>query len=185
MARIALHFDESFRQRIEELYDTKDSETGNAIFPTLASLMAFCAMVGRHRFNTSDGVKYTSKIREVGSDTMHGSRFDEVAFLLALDAKTELGKKRTDGNILSEENEKEMWKYFEDYVFLGFEEIENWLSKRPNENAKDVILSGLKRLEYRGYDSAGIATMESQKIVVSKNSGKVDELISSIVEGML
>ena len=146
MARIALHFDESFRQRIEELYDTKDSETGNAIFPTLASLMAFCAMVGRHRFSTSDGVKYTSKIREVGSDTMHGLRFDEVAFLLALDAKTELGKERTDGNILSEENEKEMWKYFEDYVFLGFEEIENWLSKRPNENAKDVILDRMKEL---------------------------------------
>ena len=37
-------------------------------------------------------------------------------------------------------------KYFEDYVFLRFEEIENWLTKRPNEKAKDVILDHMKEL---------------------------------------
>ena len=30
-----------------------------------------------------------------------------------------------------------------------------------DKSAKDVIIKGLKRLEYRGYDSAGIAPMES------------------------
>ena len=34
-----------------------------------------------------------------------------------------------------------------------------------NRIAKDVLISGLKRLEYRGYDSAGIATMESERIM--------------------
>ena len=48
-----------------------------------------------------------------------------------------------------------------------------------NRSAKEILFAGLKRLEYRGYDSAGIATMESNKIVVSKNIGKVDALIAS------
>ena len=34
-----------------------------------------------------------------------------------------------------------------------------------NRNAKDVLINGLKRLEYRGYDSAGIATIESSKLI--------------------
>ena len=49
-----------------------------------------------------------------------------------------------------------------------------------NRKAKDVLISGLKRLEYRGYDSAGIATMESAKLMISKTSGKVEDLISSM-----
>ena len=49
-----------------------------------------------------------------------------------------------------------------------------------NKTAKDIIIKGLKRLEYRGYDSAGIATMESNKLAITKTSGKVAELISSI-----
>ena len=49
-----------------------------------------------------------------------------------------------------------------------------------NKSAKDVVIKGLKRLEYRGYDSSGIATMESNKLVITKTSGKVADLISSI-----
>ncbi|SVE33338.1 uncharacterized protein METZ01_LOCUS486192, partial [marine metagenome] len=33
-----------------------------------------------------------------------------------------------------------------------------------NKAAKDIIIKGLKRLEYRGYDSSGIATIESNKL---------------------
>ncbi len=44
------------------------------------------------------------------------------------------------------------------------------------KNAKDVILKGLKRLEYRGYDSAGIATIESTGLLQTKKQGKVAEL---------
>tara|TARA_Y100001968_G_scaffold40543_1_gene30782 strand:+ start:116 stop:1951 length:1836 start_codon:yes stop_codon:yes gene_type:complete len=49
-----------------------------------------------------------------------------------------------------------------------------------NKKASDIIIKGLKRLEYRGYDSAGIATIESDKLLVTKTSGKVDDLIDSI-----
>lgn len=44
-------------------------------------------------------------------------------------------------------------------------------------DTKDVILGGLKRLEYRGYDSAGIAILNNDKINMVKTSGKVDQLI--------
>lgn len=45
-----------------------------------------------------------------------------------------------------------------------------------NKKAKEVLINGLLRLEYRGYDSAGIATMEDDKIVVNKNKGRVSSL---------
>ena len=37
-----------------------------------------------------------------------------------------------------------------------------------NKNAKNVILNGLKRLEYRGYDSAGISTLNVDTLEISK-----------------
>jgi len=49
-----------------------------------------------------------------------------------------------------------------------------------NKSAKDVILKGLKRLEYRGYDSAGISTMNVDTIEISKIKGNVTDLITSI-----
>ncbi len=48
--------------------------------------------------------------------------------------------------------------------------------------AKDVLLEGLKRLEYRGYDSAGIAVLNESKIEVVRRLGKVRNLIDSISE---
>ena len=46
-----------------------------------------------------------------------------------------------------------------------------------NINAKEVLLQGLKALEYRGYDSAGIALcMEDSQIRVVKKAGKVKNL---------
>jgi glucosamine--fructose-6-phosphate aminotransferase (isomerizing) len=41
--------------------------------------------------------------------------------------------------------------------------------------AAPILLSALKRLEYRGYDSAGIATI-SDKLLVKKDKGKIDEI---------
>lgn len=45
----------------------------------------------------------------------------------------------------------------------------------PRE-AYPIILKGLKRLEYRGYDSAGIALFDGNDIKLSKTKGKVDDL---------
>lgn len=44
-------------------------------------------------------------------------------------------------------------------------------------NAKSVVLKGLERLEYRGYDSAGLALLREDKITVFKDIGRVQNLI--------
>jgi glucosamine--fructose-6-phosphate aminotransferase (isomerizing) len=44
------------------------------------------------------------------------------------------------------------------------------------EEAIPILLTGLKRLEYRGYDSAGIATVSHAKIEVRKIPGKIHNL---------
>ena len=44
------------------------------------------------------------------------------------------------------------------------------------ENAVPVLLEGLKRLEYRGYDSAGIAVQNDGPITVRRKAGRVAEL---------
>lgn len=46
--------------------------------------------------------------------------------------------------------------------------------------AQSVLIEGLKRLEYRGYDSAGIALVADGKILVTKTAGRI-----STLEGML
>ena len=45
-----------------------------------------------------------------------------------------------------------------------------------NEPAKDIIIGGLERLEYRGYDSAGLALLSEGEIQIRKRTGKVAEL---------
>jgi len=42
--------------------------------------------------------------------------------------------------------------------------------------AVPILLDGLKKLEYRGYDSAGIATLENNKITITKDKGRVSNL---------
>ncbi|MBI3235992.1 MAG: hypothetical protein HYZ42_18485, partial [Bacteroidetes bacterium] len=44
--------------------------------------------------------------------------------------------------------------------------------KGPRE-AYPIIIKGLKRLEYRGYDSAGIALLDDDHLNVYKKAGKV------------
>jgi glucosamine--fructose-6-phosphate aminotransferase (isomerizing) len=44
-------------------------------------------------------------------------------------------------------------------------------------NATPIILNGLKRLEYRGYDSAGIAVVTDGRLDVRKDAGKLTQLI--------
>lgn len=49
-----------------------------------------------------------------------------------------------------------------------------------NSNAIDCLHYGLKQLEYRGYDSAGVAFFKDNKIKTIKNVGKVEELFNKI-----
>jgi glutamine---fructose-6-phosphate transaminase (isomerizing) len=45
-----------------------------------------------------------------------------------------------------------------------------------DQNATEVILNGLHRLEYRGYDSAGIAVLENGSIALRRDVGKLNRL---------
>ena len=42
-----------------------------------------------------------------------------------------------------------------------------------NKNAIPVIISGLESLEYRGYDSAGIAYVKENEVNIVKEQGKI------------
>lgn len=44
------------------------------------------------------------------------------------------------------------------------------------KKATPILINGLLRLEYRGYDSAGIAVMEEKNIIVKKDKGRVNNL---------
>ena len=44
------------------------------------------------------------------------------------------------------------------------------------EEAAPILLDGLSKLEYRGYDSAGIAVFDGEKINVAKTKGRLKAL---------
>ncbi len=48
------------------------------------------------------------------------------------------------------------------------------------EPAISILLEGLERLEYRGYDSAGVALMQNGELSVFRQVGKVEELVESV-----
>ena len=50
------------------------------------------------------------------------------------------------------------------------------------QNATPIIVNGLKKLEYRGYDSAGVAVLQNEKIVVRRDAGKIARLEALIAE---
>ena len=51
------------------------------------------------------------------------------------------------------------------------------------KNAAEVLIDGLRHLEYRGYDSAGIAVFEKDGIHVVKSKGRLDDLEAKMQQG--
>lgn len=51
-----------------------------------------------------------------------------------------------------------------------------------HDNARDIIIDGLKKLEYRGYDSAGIALLSKGELIVRKQKGKIVNLEKEIAD---
>lgn len=49
-----------------------------------------------------------------------------------------------------------------------------------NRNVLPILITGLKNLEYRGYDSAGVAYLKNNKINIVKTSGKIIKLESKL-----
>ncbi|PKO18525.1 MAG: glutamine--fructose-6-phosphate transaminase (isomerizing) [Chloroflexi bacterium HGW-Chloroflexi-10] len=48
------------------------------------------------------------------------------------------------------------------------------------QDATPIILNGLKKLEYRGYDSAGIAVLQKGKIEIRRDAGKLNKLTAMV-----
>ena len=55
--------------------------------------------------------------------------------------------------------------------------IVGYTGSRP---VKDILISGLERLEYRGYDSAGIAVEEEDGLQIVHRKGKVASLAHTV-----
>jgi len=51
-----------------------------------------------------------------------------------------------------------------------------------NTNVKEILLKGLEKLEYRGYDSAGIAVRDEQDIHIFKDKGRIANLRTVVDE---
>jgi glucosamine--fructose-6-phosphate aminotransferase (isomerizing) len=54
-----------------------------------------------------------------------------------------------------------------------------YLGKKP---AQPILIEGLKRLEYRGYDSAGVALINGNEIRITKSSGRISVLEELLAE---
>jgi glutamine---fructose-6-phosphate transaminase (isomerizing) len=50
------------------------------------------------------------------------------------------------------------------------------------KSASPILLEGLRRLEYRGYDSAGVAVVDHANLAVRKKLGKIDEGIARLLK---
>jgi glucosamine--fructose-6-phosphate aminotransferase (isomerizing) len=55
--------------------------------------------------------------------------------------------------------------------------IVGYIGKR---NVVPILIAGLKRLEYRGYDSAGVAIIEDDQLQIAKEAGKISKLEETI-----
>lgn len=59
--------------------------------------------------------------------------------------------------------------------------IIGYIAKGEEKNLAPVLINGLRRLEYRGYDSAGLSIINSQgKVIQEKSVGKIDSLVEKL-----
>jgi glutamine---fructose-6-phosphate transaminase (isomerizing) len=77
----------------------------------------------------------------------------------------------------AEETGKEFFFRCDRTIMCG---IVGYLGKRQ---AGPIILEGLRRLEYRGYDSAGIAVLNGGSFELHKKKGKIDDGLARLLEG--
>src|SRR5690625_3106888 len=59
------------------------------------------------------------------------------------------------------------------------------VTKTLGSEPTDVVLDGLARLEYRGYDSAGIAVVADDGLAVRKRAGKLANVLGDLESGPL
>ena len=49
------------------------------------------------------------------------------------------------------------------------------------KSAGPILLEGLRRLEYRGYDSAGVAALDGGRLEIRKKAGRIDQGLAALV----
>ena len=80
----------------------------------------------------SENVKINKSHMMIKEETFRDKQ--DIAYLLALD-----GTKS--GEIMRSGNENEIWKYLENYAYLGCEEINKWIFESPIDELYDVVLN--------------------------------------------
>ncbi|HEX2235187.1 MAG TPA: glutamine--fructose-6-phosphate aminotransferase, partial [Actinomycetota bacterium] len=58
--------------------------------------------------------------------------------------------------------------------------IVGYVGRAGRDEALPVLLDGMAKLEYRGYDSAGVAVLSEGSIQVARRAGKLDALVSAL-----
>ena len=58
--------------------------------------------------------------------------------------------------------------------------IVGYVGRSMDDTALEVVMEGLSRLEYRGYDSAGVALVTEAGITAEKRAGKLENLRSAL-----
>src|SRR3990172_6920917 len=51
-----------------------------------------------------------------------------------------------------------------------------------SRDATPLLVGGLRRLEYRGYDSAGVAVQQNGKLEIRRAEGKLDNLVTAVAQ---
>ncbi|MFA5460025.1 MAG: class II glutamine amidotransferase, partial [Candidatus Paceibacterota bacterium] len=54
------------------------------------------------------------------------------------------------------------------------------IAYKGKENAVQIVMDGLRHLEYRGYDSAGLCVVSKNKTFLIKKTGKVENLLREV-----
>jgi hypothetical protein len=138
-----VYFDRNYTKRVSQFCEEKSDKTQRPIFSTNLEFMIFTALIGRY-FNDSDATQNISidkSNKEIPDRIFKNSDKDGIAYLLALDSEK-------NGEILRGEDDNKLWKYIENYAFLGCQEIEKWLTNpnRVNIDREDIILEQMKKI---------------------------------------
>jgi hypothetical protein len=118
--------------KIVDLFGDGGNASAKKIFSSNYEFMIFAAMIGRSRHDSCENVKIDKSLMMI-KDTTFGDK-QNIAYLLALD-----GAKS--GEIMRSGNENEIWKYLENYAYLGCEEIKKWIVDSPIDDLHEVVLN--------------------------------------------
>jgi dnd system-associated protein 4 len=134
-----VYFDKVFTARVTELCEIKNEITKKSIFDTNLDFMIFAAMIGRKFNESTEDVKVEKGNKEIPDRIFKNMDKDSIVYLLALDAEK-------NGEILRGDDDNKLWKYIENYAYLGCQEIEKWIAERVGHDLEDILLEQIKQI---------------------------------------